>query len=196
VSNIPSSNQKIQIEATQYRAPVSESLAQTMGGSINYALDTVTTNSANIATIGAKTYIDATNTNVTFNMNFAAGGSINDDILGFDKTIDHVLAVSIKVWDWNGGGYTQSVIWDLGLSNADFFGGYISFFDSGTIAPVLGALNNFPISYQTIFLPKNTNSTNWELRFRLDRSLTPGATVPGITVQVVNLRMTQDTLLP
>jgi hypothetical protein len=50
MSDIPSANQKIQIEPTQYRAPVSESLAQTMGGSINYALDQVAANASAIST--------------------------------------------------------------------------------------------------------------------------------------------------
>ncbi len=51
MSNIPSANQKIQIEATDYRSPVSESLLQTMGGSINYSLDQVASNSSSISTV-------------------------------------------------------------------------------------------------------------------------------------------------
>lgn len=51
MSDIPSANQKIQIEPTQYRAPVSESLAQTMGGSINYALDQVSSIGSSLSSL-------------------------------------------------------------------------------------------------------------------------------------------------
>lgn len=51
MSDIPSANQKIQIEATQYRGPVSESLLQTVGGSVNYALDQVASNASSIASV-------------------------------------------------------------------------------------------------------------------------------------------------
>jgi len=50
MSDIISANQKIQVEATQYRGPVSESLLQTVGGSINYSLDQVAVNAAAIST--------------------------------------------------------------------------------------------------------------------------------------------------
>jgi len=53
MSDIPSANQKIQIEPTQYRSPTSESLFQTIGGSVNYALDGVATNAADIVTINS-----------------------------------------------------------------------------------------------------------------------------------------------
>jgi len=51
MSNIPSANQKIQVEPTQYRAPVSESLLQTIGGSVNYSLDEVAANAASISSV-------------------------------------------------------------------------------------------------------------------------------------------------
>lgn len=47
MSNIPSANQKIQVEATQYLKPTSESLLQTMGGSINYTIDAIATETTN-----------------------------------------------------------------------------------------------------------------------------------------------------
>lgn len=50
MSNIPSANNKIQLEATQYLKPTSESLFQTIGGSVNYALDQVAVNAAAIST--------------------------------------------------------------------------------------------------------------------------------------------------
>ena len=60
MSNIPSSEQKIQIEGAQLRAPVSESLVQTIGGSLNYLIDKAdaqdvynTTNDANIVALNA-----------------------------------------------------------------------------------------------------------------------------------------------
>lgn len=40
MSDIPSAKQYIQIEGSQLRAPVSESLAQTIGSSVNYLIDT------------------------------------------------------------------------------------------------------------------------------------------------------------
>jgi hypothetical protein len=53
MSNIPSANQKIQIEPTQYRSPTSESLFQTIGGSVNYALDGVASSAALIAELNS-----------------------------------------------------------------------------------------------------------------------------------------------
>jgi hypothetical protein len=49
MADIPSTNSKIQIEETTYRAPVSETLTQRMGGSINYALDQIVTTSGALA---------------------------------------------------------------------------------------------------------------------------------------------------
>lgn len=49
MANIPSTNSKIQIEETTFRAPVSETLTQRMGGSINYALDQVASNTSGLA---------------------------------------------------------------------------------------------------------------------------------------------------
>jgi len=49
MADLPSTNSKIQIEETTYRAPVSETLTQRIGSSINYALDQVGTNSAGLA---------------------------------------------------------------------------------------------------------------------------------------------------
>lgn len=49
MSDIPSSAQYVQIEGAELRAPVSESLVQTIGGSTNYLLDQNTTNTAAIA---------------------------------------------------------------------------------------------------------------------------------------------------
>lgn len=54
MSDIPSVNSKIQLESTQFRAPTSESLMQTMGGSINYALDTTATQAGQISTINGQ----------------------------------------------------------------------------------------------------------------------------------------------
>ena len=51
MSDIPSANQKIQIEPTQYRSPTSESLFQTIGGSVNYALDQVAVNASSISSV-------------------------------------------------------------------------------------------------------------------------------------------------
>ena len=51
MSNIPSANQKIQVEPTQYRAPVSESVLQTIGGSVNYSLDQVAAYAASISSV-------------------------------------------------------------------------------------------------------------------------------------------------
>lgn len=54
MSDIPSTNAKVQLESTQFRAPTSESLMQTMGGSINYALDTTATQAGQISTINGQ----------------------------------------------------------------------------------------------------------------------------------------------
>lgn len=94
MSNIPSANNKIQLESTQYRAPVSENLVQTMGGSINYALDGIATNATSISnvasdladtnsTLATKTCVrsrsTATNGGVTLgDDNFHTGGAVID----------------------------------------------------------------------------------------------------------------------
>ena len=194
MSNIPSSNQKIQIEATQYRAPVSESLAQTMGGSINYALDTVTTNSANIATIGAKTYVDASllDTQATIRI---VSGTQNTFSISFDRTKDQLIFVQMKIDDWNGGGYTGDTTYSLSLTNSDFFPGYFYNFATGTIQAILGTANGFPLVGVPVFLPKNTNSANWELRIILSRS-SAALVTPGVAFKFTTSVMTQDTLLP
>lgn len=64
MSNIVSVKQKIQVEGTVLRSPVSESLEQTIGGSINYLIDTtdnhetrITTAEANIAALQAATHL-------------------------------------------------------------------------------------------------------------------------------------------
>lgn len=49
--NIPSAAEYIQVEATQTTSPVSESSAQAAGGSINFLLDSNTTNTAAIAAL-------------------------------------------------------------------------------------------------------------------------------------------------
>lgn len=60
MSNLPSVKQKVQVESARTRSPVSESLIQTMGDSINFLIDFYdaqqiynTTNDANIASIFA-----------------------------------------------------------------------------------------------------------------------------------------------
>jgi hypothetical protein len=81
MSNIPSANQKIQVEPTQYRAPVSESLLQTIGGSVNYALDTVATNTSAIgAETAARIAADNTiNGKSTFRLTLNTSGGIDFD---------------------------------------------------------------------------------------------------------------------
>jgi len=76
MSNIPSANSKIQIEATQYLKPTSESLMQTMGGSINYALDQVAANASAIsAETSARISADSTINGKTVFRPSATGGS-------------------------------------------------------------------------------------------------------------------------
>lgn len=194
MSNIPSANQKIQIEATQYRAPVSESLAQTMGGSINYALDTVAANAANIATIGAKTYVDASllDTQATIRI---VSGTQNSFTTSFDRTKDQHILVQLKVDDWNGGGYTGDTSYSLSLINSDFLPGYFVDYKTGVISAALGTANGFPLGAISIFLPRNTNSVNWQLRLTLSKASAPLVT-PGIAYKVTTTSLTQDTLLP
>jgi len=92
MSDIPSANQKIQIEPTQYRAPVSESLAQTMGGSINYALDQVAANASAISTettnrinadnaIKAQSVVRTRSAGSSTTINFNASGGYLDGTL-------------------------------------------------------------------------------------------------------------------
>lgn len=54
MSNIPSSPSYIQIEGTRFRSAVSEGVAQTIGGSINFLLDQNTSNTAAIATLNSE----------------------------------------------------------------------------------------------------------------------------------------------
>lgn len=62
MADLPSTNSKIQIEETTYRAPVSETLTQRMGGSINYALDQVAANATAISNeTAARIAADAAN---------------------------------------------------------------------------------------------------------------------------------------
>lgn len=42
MADLSGTTQKVQIEQTQFRGPVSESLMQTMGGAINFLLETIT----------------------------------------------------------------------------------------------------------------------------------------------------------
>ena len=51
MSDLPSTNAKIQTEETTYRSPVSETLLQRVGSSINYALDGVASNASSISSV-------------------------------------------------------------------------------------------------------------------------------------------------
>lgn len=53
MSDITSSKAKIQVEACRQRAATSEFLAQTIGGSINWALDNIDSNAAAISAINS-----------------------------------------------------------------------------------------------------------------------------------------------
>jgi hypothetical protein len=101
MADIPSLNSKIQVEETTYRAPVSETLTQRMGGSINYALDQVSSTSGALAaetaariaadsTINGKLVVRSVNesgTTMTFNSGsiYADGALIAEDTFAFSN---------------------------------------------------------------------------------------------------------------
>jgi hypothetical protein len=67
MSDIPSSSNRIQIEATQSRAPVSEALMQTIGGTINSLIDGLNAANASISSVSASAAtITAINTYATY----------------------------------------------------------------------------------------------------------------------------------
>lgn len=53
MTNIVSSNQKIQTEETDYRSALSEALMQKIGGSVNYCIDQIAANAAGYAAADA-----------------------------------------------------------------------------------------------------------------------------------------------
>lgn len=95
MSNIPSVNQKIQVEPTQYRAPVSESLLQTIGGSVNYALDEVATNAASISSVSGTLSALTTQLNSSAEA-FKQTGTIDSGVLQLGDNSVHAENVLIE----------------------------------------------------------------------------------------------------
>jgi hypothetical protein len=114
MADIPSTNSKIQIEETTYRAPVSETLTQRMGGSINYALDQVSTTSGALAaetaariaadnTINNKVVVRQTSTgfgNYSFGNNsiYADGALIDEEnfVINYTSNANNWMLLQIQ----------------------------------------------------------------------------------------------------
>lgn len=198
MSDIPSANQKIQVEATQYLRPTSESLMQSMGGSINYSLDQVAANASSISTIGSKTPITTTRSGVT--------GVLGDPTapysypatatLTFDKNIDQLIVISVKAWNW-GGAYTDNAVYSVKLTNSDFFSSAL--ITSATLLAGTVLYPGTPVTapgYATVFLPGGVNSANWAIEFSVSSQSGTPVAVPGIGYEVRQLSLASVALLP
>lgn len=76
--NIPSVEARIQIEGTRLRSPTSESLFQTIGGSVNYALDQVDAlNASDVTQNAAITALQNGQLTVASGSYSAPGGTFN-----------------------------------------------------------------------------------------------------------------------
>jgi hypothetical protein len=108
MADIPSTNSKIQVEETTYRAPVSETLTQRMGGSINYALDQVGTTSSGLAaetaariaadnTINGKLVVRSSSAGGTV-FNLGNNSSYGDGALIEEQSISPTHADTTNTW--------------------------------------------------------------------------------------------------
>jgi len=83
MANIPSSATYIQLEETQFRSAVSESAKQSVGGSVNYLLDTTTTHSGQISSINATLAAGIGNCSA-YLANFSVSGSYSSELTEYD----------------------------------------------------------------------------------------------------------------
>jgi hypothetical protein len=192
MANIPSTNSKIQIEETTFRAPVSETLTQRMGGSINYALDQVgSTSSALAAETAARIAADNTiNGKSTFRLTLNTSGGIDLDSasvfnpndlmeeqsfnIAHADTAETWMLVQVRAHAFNTAGRQQSIV-QMQFVSDDSYGtqNVYTFTDStgehfGTTVCLLNYSNPLQIKFRQFAGGLSVSQKwSWEIRLRL-----------------------------
>jgi hypothetical protein len=158
MTDVISSVTRIQLEATQTRAPTSEAVAQAMGGSINYLLDVISPVGTVIMSMLTEAQIHTEMGNSKFLLcnGQSCVGTRYETITGNSSV--PVSSGRYPRGKDNGSGQDTHGDLPLGSTYVDQFGSHTHGFNYGGSGPIINVLTNLPAAGPTGIVTRQTNA--------------------------------------